>query len=84
MNGTYWGYCTLHGDYTPPDCPKCKKGMTGAEAKEYRKLVNLWHCTEPMTKEQVERMDYLHALTVMTQGTGDNSGAMDATPVTQK
>ncbi len=37
--------------------------MTEAETQEYRRLVNLWHCTEPMTKEQTERMDYLHGLT---------------------
>jgi hypothetical protein len=21
---TYWGYCTLHGDYRPPTCPRCE------------------------------------------------------------
>ncbi len=38
--------------------------MTDAEIQEYRRLVNLWHCTEPMTKEQTERLNYLHGLTI--------------------
>ncbi len=58
--------------------------MTDAETQEYRRLVNLWHATAPMTKEQTERMEYLHGLTVMTQGAGDNSGVLDAAPVSQK
>ncbi len=39
--------------------------MTPAELAEYKRLVNLWHCTEPMTEEQVARMEELHAKTLV-------------------
>ncbi len=38
--------------------------MTSEELTEYRRLVNLWHCTEPMTEEQIARMNELHAMTL--------------------
>ncbi len=26
----YWGWCTRHGDYEPPDCPYCKSASERA------------------------------------------------------
>lgn len=64
--------------------------MTASETAEYRRLVNLWHCTEPMTAQQTERMDYLHELTIkeaqkssMTQGDSLSSGIRLAATATQ-
>jgi len=39
--------------------------MTESEHTEYMNLINLWNCTEPMTKAQLERMSELELLAVM-------------------
>ena len=35
--------------------------MTDTDRAEYLHLINLWNCTEPMTKEQTERLAELDA-----------------------
>ena len=42
------------------DAPK--RPMSAKAKAEHAHLINLWNCTEPMTKEQLERLEQLDEL----------------------